>query len=71
MVIDLTEADFIDSMGLHALLNIQRRLIRRGRALAVVCPPGPVRNAFELTRLAGPLGVVSSPEEHRLRQATP
>ena len=29
VVIDLSEAGFIDSMGLHALLNIQRRLSAR------------------------------------------
>ena len=60
VVIDLSEAEFIDSMGLHALLNIQRRLIRQARALSVVCPPGAVRNAIELARLSEPLGVVSS-----------
>jgi hypothetical protein len=30
-----------------------------------------VRNAFELAPLAGPLGVVSSLEEYRLRSGTP
>jgi anti-anti-sigma factor len=65
VVIDLSEAEFIDSMGLHALLNIQRRLVRQARTLAVICPPGAVRNAIELARLAGALGVISSIEEYR------
>jgi anti-anti-sigma factor len=69
LVIDLSEAEFIDSMGLHALLNLQRRLVRQARALAVVCPPGAVRNAIELARLAEPLGMVSTIEEYRLRRA--
>jgi anti-sigma B factor antagonist len=69
VVIDLSDAEFIDSMGLHALLNIQRRLLRQARALVVICPPGPVRNAFELARLAEPLGVVSSFGEYKLRAA--
>jgi anti-anti-sigma factor len=69
VVIDLSEADFIDSMGLHALLNVQRRLIRQARTLTVICPPGAVRNAIELARLAEPLGVVSSIEDYRLRAA--
>jgi anti-anti-sigma factor len=69
VVIDLSEAEFIDSMGLHALLNIQRRLIRQDRALIIICPPGAVRNAIELARLAEALGVVSSAEEYRLRRA--
>ncbi|MBV9804412.1 MAG: STAS domain-containing protein [Solirubrobacterales bacterium] len=65
LVIDLSEAEFIDSMGLHALLNVQRRLMRQARRLIVICPPGPVRNAIELARLAEPLGVLSSAEEYR------
>jgi anti-sigma B factor antagonist len=67
VVIDLSDAEFIDSMGLHALLTIQRRLIRHARALVVICPPGPVRNAIELARLAEPLGVVSSFADYRPR----
>jgi anti-anti-sigma factor len=70
VVIDLSEAEFIDSMGLHALLNIQRRLIRQARSLIVICPPGAVRNAIEMARLAEALGVVSSAEEYRLQCAS-
>jgi len=71
VVIDLTEAEFIDSMGLHALLNVQRRLIRQARPLAVICPPGAVRNAIELARLAEPLGVLSTIDDYRRRAANP
>ena len=49
VVIDLSDAEFIDSMGLHALLNVQRRLMRDARALTVIFPPGRVRNAIELS----------------------
>ena len=70
LVIDLSEAEFIDSMGLHALLRVQRRLLRQARTLTVICPPGAVRNAIELARLAEPLGVVSSVEDYRLRGAS-
>ncbi len=65
VVIDLSDAEFIDSMGLHALLNVQRRLMRHARTLVVICPPGAVRNAIELARLAEPLGVVSSYADYR------
>jgi anti-sigma B factor antagonist len=68
LVIDLSEAEFIDSMGLHTLLSVQRRLVRQARALTVICPPGAVRNAIELARLTGPLGVVSSEDESRRRR---
>jgi anti-anti-sigma factor len=70
VVIDLSEAEFIDSMGLHALLNFQRRLMRHARRMIVVCPPGAVRNAIELARLTASLGVVSSFAEYRLDAAS-
>lgn len=70
LVIDLSEVGFIDSMGLHALLNLQRRLLRQARRLIVICPQGAARNAIELARLAGPLGVVSSAEEYRARSSS-
>lgn len=65
LVVDLQSTHFVDSAGLHLLLNAQRRLARQGRALAVICSPGPVRRVFELTRLVDTLGVVSSLAEYR------
>jgi hypothetical protein len=35
----------------------------------VICPPGAVRNAIELARLAETLGVLSSIEDYRLHRA--
>lgn len=57
VVLDLSETQFIDSAGLAILLNIQRRLERRGRRLRVLCD-GPVRRVIELARLEEALGVV-------------
>lgn len=65
VVIDLRRTEFVDSAGLHVLLNGQRRLTRQGRTLAVICSPGPVRRVFELARLADTLGVVGSLREYR------
>lgn len=59
-VIDLTEAEFIDSFGLTLLLRTQRRLLRQARAFAVICGEGPVRRAIEMARLTDRLGVVAS-----------
>jgi anti-sigma B factor antagonist len=69
VVIDLRAAEFIDSLGLHALLNIQRRLTRQSRSLAVICDEGPVRYAIELARLTEALGVVSSFAEYEFRRS--
>jgi anti-sigma B factor antagonist len=68
VVIDLTHTGFIDSIGLHALLIVQRRLSERSRHLSVICEEGPVRSAIELTRLAEALGLVSSFAEYEVRR---
>jgi len=60
LVIDLRRATFIDSTGLHVLLNAQRRLTRSGRRLSVVCDGSPVRRALELARLTETLGLQRS-----------
>ena len=49
VVIDLTEVGFIDSSGLQVLLRARALLGREDRALALVCPHGPVRRVFELS----------------------
>jgi len=40
VVVDLTAVSFIDSSGLSALLEVQKRLRREKRQLAVVAPDG-------------------------------
>jgi anti-sigma B factor antagonist len=51
MVIDLREIDFIDSMGLAALVRARHRAIARGAKLELVTPPEAVYKVFTLTRL--------------------
>jgi anti-sigma B factor antagonist len=69
-VIDLSQAEFIDSFGLTVLLNTQRRLARQGRNLTVICGEGPVRRAIEFARLIESLGVVPSLAEYNQRRAS-
>jgi anti-sigma B factor antagonist len=69
-VIDLSQAEFIDSFGLSVLLSMQRRLERQGRTLTVICDDGPVRRAIEYAHLLETLGVVPTLEEYRQRGAT-
>jgi anti-sigma B factor antagonist len=61
VILDLTPTQFIDSAGVAILLNVQRRLERRGRCLRVICDDGPVRRVIEVARLEETLGVVPSP----------
>jgi anti-sigma B factor antagonist len=46
--IDLSPTTFIDSTGLHVLLDIRQRF---AGALAIVCPPGHLRRVFEIAGL--------------------
>ena len=54
---DLRALTFIDSSGLHGLLNAHRRLTRQGRRFEVICTDGPVLRAIQLARLVETLGV--------------
>lgn len=51
-VLDLSGVDFLDSTGLRTLLRARGLLGREDRALAVICPYGPVRRVFELSGLS-------------------
>lgn len=51
IVIDLAAVSLVDSSGIALLLNAFRRLNRAGRRLAIACPMGSQRRAFELTAL--------------------
>jgi anti-sigma B factor antagonist len=57
VVIDLSAVDFMDSTGLALLINAQRRLTRRSKGFAVVCPPGPLLRVFEITDMIDTLHV--------------
>ena len=62
-VIDLCDVEFLDSSGLSALMRARALLGREERALAVVCPPGPVRRLFEVVGVADLLFLYGSREE--------
>jgi anti-anti-sigma factor len=62
-VLDLSELEFIDSTGLQVLLRARGLLGREDRALAVVCPHGPVRRVFELSGFSELFALFSSREE--------
>jgi anti-anti-sigma factor len=62
-IIDLSDLDFIDSTGLQVLLRARGLLGREDRALAVVCPHGPVRRVFELSGLSELFALFKTREE--------
>ena len=53
--LDLSATAFMDSSGLHVLLDAHRRMRRLRRRLAIVCPGGPVRRLFEIAGVADAL----------------
>jgi anti-sigma B factor antagonist len=62
-VLDLSEVEFIDSSGLNVLLRARALLAREDRALAVVCPPGPVRRLFEVAGIVDLLYLYASRQD--------
>jgi anti-sigma B factor antagonist len=51
IVIDLEGVALVDSSGIALMINASQSLDRAGRELAIACPKGPQRRAFELTAL--------------------
>jgi anti-sigma B factor antagonist len=55
--VDLDATTFMDSSGLHVLLDAHRMAGEMRRRLTIVCPPGNVRRVFEITGLATTLRI--------------
>ena len=51
IVLDLSELDFIDSMGLAVIVKADRRAKNDGHVLRVLRPKGQVGRAFEISGL--------------------
>ena len=51
LVVDLSEAGFIDSTGIGVLVGAVKRLRDVDGSLAVVCPDDTMRNIFEIVGL--------------------
>jgi anti-sigma B factor antagonist len=62
-VLDLSGVEFLDSTGLRLVLRWRALLAREERALAIVCPPGPVRKLFDVAGIADLLFLYDSREE--------
>jgi len=61
LVVDLNQIDFIDSMGIGALMFIARAAQRRATKLTFVCAPGrPSRRTITMTRLDTVLNLVDN-----------
>ena len=64
--IDLSETEFMDSSGLHALVDAHARARELKRRLTVICPPGPVRRVIDVSGLVEQLPLAADrAEAHR------
>lgn len=68
IAIDLTDVTFIDSAGVHVLVNARNRARRH---VAVICGPGTVRRTLGLLGLVDTLSVVSTLDEYKLHRVGP
>lgn len=72
VVLDLSAAEFLDSDGVRALLQLSREMQTADRELRLVLQPGsPVERIFNLLRLGQCLRAYSSLEEARTGQVCP
>jgi anti-sigma B factor antagonist len=60
LVVDLSEATFVDSTALHVFVRAARQLDREAGELIVVVPDPNVRKVFEITGVGRFFSVVSS-----------
>lgn len=64
VVVDLSEVAFMDSTGLHVLVDTLRRLEPQNRRLAIVC-----REAGQVHRLLALVGLLDTLTAHRSRES--
>ncbi len=62
-IVDLCDVEFLDSSGLSALMRARALLGRDDRALAVICPAGPVSRLFEVAGVTDLLFIYASRED--------
>jgi len=71
VIIDITKVQFMDSTGLALLINAHRRLSRRNKGFAVVCPAGSMLRVFEVTDMVEMLHVCPDRESASLAAIPP
>lgn len=70
LIVDLTDATFVDSMTLGVLLGAVKRLRPRGGKVAVVCVSPHIRRIFEITLLDRVFGLHDTLDEARAATAS-
>jgi anti-sigma B factor antagonist len=63
VVVDLTAVDFVDSVGVGALLGLRRRALAAGGSLVIVCDQPRVRQVLDLTGISNVVPVLERLDE--------
>jgi anti-sigma B factor antagonist len=63
IIIDLRPLEFMDSTGLHLLIQAQQQAVDAGRRFALIRGGDQVQRLFDLTGVADGLTIVDSPDE--------
>ena len=63
IVVELRGLEFMDSTGLHLLVQAQHKAHASGRRFALIKGPEQVQRLFDLTGVAENLTIVDSPEQ--------
>ena len=63
LIFDLSQLDFIDSSGLHALTNAHRDMAALGNTTKIVCSGANLLKVFELTGIDNLLHIVGERSE--------
>ena len=63
IIVDLRGLDFMDSTGLHVLVQAHQHLHDAGRRLALVRARDHVQRLFDLTGLSETMTIVDSPDD--------
>lgn len=63
VLLDLRAVSFMDSAGLHMMMNAARRSAERKRRLVLLYPPRPVRRVFEVTGTIDHFEIVRDPPD--------
>jgi anti-anti-sigma factor len=63
LIVDLREVEFMDSTGLHLVVQAHQRAHAAGRRLVLVRGSEHVQRLFDLTGVTDSLTIVGSPEE--------
>lgn len=63
IIVDLRQLEFMDSTGLHVIVQAQHRMHENGRRFVLIRGPEVVQRLFDLTGVADALTVIDSPDE--------